>query len=240
MSSTSSTTTWFVTGASRGIGLEIVRQLLATPTNSIIAACRTPEKATALQGLRDTAQGTLHIIELDVSDFDSIRASVKAVEAILGDTGLDYLVNNAGITTNDIPSTFDPETLLSIVRTNVAGPALISQLYVPLVQKSRTRKILQISSVCGSKERASFFGPNYTSYSMSKAALNMLVRKQRVEYTNITTIAICPGWVKTDMGGPTADLEPSESVSGMLNVITSATIEDSGKYLRWNGEVLPW
>lgn len=86
--------------ANRGIGLEIVRQLLASPTNLVVAGVRTPEKATALLDLKSTAKGTLHVIKLDVGDFDSVRASAKNIEAILGDTGLDYLINNAGVVRN--------------------------------------------------------------------------------------------------------------------------------------------
>lgn len=83
--------------ANRGIGLEIVRQLLAVPTNLVIAACCAPEKATALAELKGSAKGTLHLVQLDVSDFDNIRALPAKVEPILGATGLDYLISNAGI-----------------------------------------------------------------------------------------------------------------------------------------------
>lgn len=74
-----------------------MRQLLESPTNLVVAGVRTPEKATALLDLKNTAKGTLHVIKLDVSDFDSVRASAKDLQASLGDTGLDYLINNAGV-----------------------------------------------------------------------------------------------------------------------------------------------
>lgn len=107
-------TTWLVTGyvipssplphiahappsASRGIGFEIVRQLLESPSNLVVAACRTPDKATALSALQESAKGTLHIVQLDTSDFDSVRALPAQLEPILGSIGLDYLINNAGI-----------------------------------------------------------------------------------------------------------------------------------------------
>lgn len=82
---------------SRGIGFEIVRQLLESPNNLVIAGCRTPEKATALHGLKDGAKGTLHVIQLDVADVDSVRAVPKAIAPILGESGLDHLINNAGM-----------------------------------------------------------------------------------------------------------------------------------------------
>lgn len=83
--------------ASRGIGLELVRQLLENPENLVIAACRTPDKATALNGLKSSAKGSLHVIRLEVTDFDSVRSVPKVIAPILGESGLDYLVNNAGI-----------------------------------------------------------------------------------------------------------------------------------------------
>lgn len=83
--------------ASRGIGLELVRQLLESPANLVVAACRNPETATTLGELNATAKGTLHTVKLDVSDSDNVQASAKELEPILGETGLDYLINNAGI-----------------------------------------------------------------------------------------------------------------------------------------------
>ncbi|KAI0653038.1 NAD-P-binding protein [Cubamyces menziesii] len=240
MPSASRPTTWLVTGSSRGIGFEIVRQLVDSPNNLVVAACRSPEKATALHGLKATAKGTLHLVQLDVSDFDSIRAAAKPLEAILGEIGLDYLINNAAIAILDTAFTLDPEDLLRSVRTNVAGPALVAQICLPFLNKSERKVILNVSSTGGSIATAETVGAKLASYGMSKAALNMLTVKQKAERPDIITITLCPGWVKTDMGGKEAQLEPEESVSGILKVITSATQEDSGKYLRYNGEVIPW
>lgn len=83
--------------ASRGIGLELVRQLLESPANLVVAACRSPETAITLGELNATAKGTLHTVKLDVSDSDGVQASAKELVPILGETGLDYLINNAGI-----------------------------------------------------------------------------------------------------------------------------------------------
>lgn len=83
--------------ASRGIGLELVNQLLESSNNLVIAACRNPDKADALNALQSSARGSLHVIRLEVTDFDSVRAVRQAIAPILGERGLDYLVNNAGI-----------------------------------------------------------------------------------------------------------------------------------------------
>ncbi|OJT03281.1 hypothetical protein TRAPUB_6149 [Trametes pubescens] len=243
MSSTARPTTWLVTGANRGIGLELVRQLLASPSNLVVAACRTPAKATALEDLKKTAKGTLHIVQLDVSDFDNIRALPAQLEPILGTTGLDYLVSNAAIFVQDTPFTLDPEGLLSLVRTNVAGPALLAQVALPFLSAAPTKKVLHISSTAGSIASVVQMPPAYAanaSYPISKAALNMLVYKQKVERPDLTVIALCPGWVQTDMGGSGASLTPEKSVSGIIKVITTATSEDSGKFLRYDGESVPW
>ncbi|KAI0765962.1 NAD-P-binding protein [Trametes elegans] len=240
MSASSRPTTWLITGASRGIGLELARQLLASPDNVVVGTVRDVEKATALSGLKSTARGTLHIIKLDLDNFDEIRASAKDVATILGDAGLDYLVNNAGICLQDTPFEIDPEVLLRHVRTNVAAPAVVAQAYLPLVEKSAKKTVVNISSTMGSHTAAANWGPGATSYSISKAALNMLTVKEKFARPDLTFISLCPGWVKTDMGTQAASLEPHESVAGILKVLGSLTPADSGKFLRYEGAEVPW
>ncbi|KAH9887897.1 NAD-P-binding protein [Cubamyces lactineus] len=231
-------TTWLITGTSRGIGLEIVRQLVQSSDNIVIAACRNPDKAVDLHALKDTAAGNLHIVAVDVSDFEAIRALPKQLEPILGESGLAYLINNAGISTEDTGFSVDPEAFLRVFRTNVAGPALLSQVCLPLLKKSSRKVILNVSSFGGS--HVQHFGNAYASYAMTKSALNMLTVKQKVEHPDMIIITMCPGWVKTEMGGPGALIDPEESAQGILKLITSATVKDSGRYLRYNGEELLW
>ncbi|KAJ8455730.1 hypothetical protein ONZ51_g12352 [Trametes cubensis] len=242
MPSTSPLTTWLVTGASRGIGYELVRQLVSSSDNLVVAACRSPEKATALHALKSTSKGQLHLVQMDTGDFDSIRASFGQVEPILGEIGLDYLINNAGVTVQDTPFTLDPEALVSTYRVNAAGPALVSQVYLPLIEKSKRKVILNVSSGVGSIASIEQLGLSgmFPAYAMSKAALNMLTVKQKGARPDLIAITLCPGHVKTDMGGPNGALEPEESVAGILKVVTEATSADSGKYLRYNGETIPW
>ncbi|KAI8974768.1 NAD-P-binding protein [Trametes punicea] len=239
MFSVSRRTTWLVTGSSRGLGFELVRQILSSADNVVIAACRNPEKATALRELNVNAKGILHVIQMDVSDFVSIRAAQKDIAHILKETGLDYLINNAGIVVHDTAFTLDPEDLLRIVRTNVAGSALVSQICLPFLEKGSRKVILNISSTTGSLQSVAEIGGILSSYAISKAALNMLTLKQKAERPDIIAITLCPGRVKTDMGGKEATVEPEESARGILKIITSATKKDSGKYLRYNGEVIP-
>ncbi|KAI0628085.1 NAD-P-binding protein [Trametes polyzona] len=234
-------TTWLVTGASRGIGLELVRQLLASANNVVVAACRNPDSATLLNELSTTAKGAFHTIKLDIDDFDAVRSIGKVLDGIIGETGLDYLINNAGIAEGGLAFALDPDVVMRTFRTNVVGPALVSQACLPFLERGRRKTILNISSTAGSIATAPLVPvTRNTSYAMSKTALNMLTYKQKLERPDITAIAMCPGWTKTDMGGQNAMLEPKESVAGVLKVITSVTLADSGKYLRYNGEEIPW
>ncbi|KAI0823502.1 C-factor [Trametes gibbosa] len=231
--------TWLITGTSRGIGLELSRQLLADPTNVVVAACRTPDKATALHALKDGAKGTLHIVTLDVTDDASIRSSRAAVEAALGDRGLDYLYNNAAVNeANDTAFGLDGAVAVRTFQANVVGPALVAQTFLPLLDRGARKVIVNMSTGLASIGMPG--GPKCASYSISKTALNMLTYKQKAERPDITTIVLDPGWVKTDMGGEGAVLEPEFSVSNILKVVTSLTTKDSGKFFRYNGEEIPW
>ncbi|KAI0375987.1 NAD(P)-binding protein [Pilatotrama ljubarskyi] len=125
-------------------------------------------------------------------------------------------------------------------RTNVVGPAVLSQVCLPYLEKSERKVILNVSSTGGSIGSVHLIGPTFASYSMSKTALNMLTTKQKMERPDLITIVMCPGRVKTDMGGESAQLEPEESIAGILKVITSVTSADSGKYFWYNGKEIPW
>ncbi|KAI0941825.1 hypothetical protein AcW1_009802 [Taiwanofungus camphoratus] len=231
--------TWLITGTNRGIGLELTRQLLVSPSNLVIATCRSPDKATALQALKSSAKGTLHILPLDVSSEASIRDSVKLVGNVLGDRGLDYLYNNAAINpTDDSPFDFSYSTLLEVLQINVAAPALLAQLYFPYLERGQRKVIVNMTS--GLASIGLDIGPKCTSYSVSKTALNMLTHKQARARPDFTAIVLDPGWVRTAMGGEGAILEPEDSVTGIVKVVTSITSRDSGKFFRYNGDQHPW
>ncbi|OCH85488.1 C-factor [Obba rivulosa] len=236
----SQTYTWLVTGTSRGIGLELVRQLLTDPSNIIIATCRNPTGATALKSLKNGAKGELHVVQLDITDEDSVRNSVTAVEQILGHSGLDYLVNNAAVS-NGLDTAFDfsLDAFKRILPSNIVGPALMSQTYLPLLLKGNRKVLVNVSSGLGSLT-LNIGKAEYATYSVTKAALNMLTFKQAQARPEIIAITLCPGWVKTEMGTQDAPLEVHESVAGIIKVVTSLQPEDSGRYWRYNGEEIPW
>ncbi|KAI0641278.1 NAD-P-binding protein [Trametes meyenii] len=232
--------TWLITGCSRGIGLGLTERLLQDPTNLIIATCRNPSKATALHDLKDNAKGTLHVVQLDVDDMDAIRRSVDDVQAILGpERGLDYLVNNAAVNQKiDTAFTMDVEHWGAVFHTNVAAPAFLAQVFLPLISRSTKKTIVNVSSSLGAFGYG--YGELWASYAITKTGLNMLTYKQRAERPDLMVVCLCPGWVKTDMGTDDAPLELAESVAGVAKVLTSLTPEDNGRLVNYRHEVVPW
>ncbi|RDX40873.1 NAD(P)-binding protein [Lentinus brumalis] len=231
---------WLITGANRGIGLEMVKQLLQSPSNIIIAASRNPAKATELQGLAEKAGGKLHLVALDVTDKESISQAAQEVAGVLGGKGIDYLINNAGILPGgeDTAFSLDVDILASTFATNVGGPVYVAQAFIGLVEQSEKKTVVNISSVLGSI--GSDVGVIWASYAITKAALNMLTYKEAKEKPDITVISMCPGWLQTDMGGPNASHPVSVGVEGVLKTILSLTPEDSGKCFNFDGQPVPW
>lgn len=227
-----------VTGANRGLGLEFVRQLLARRCH-VVAACRHPGKATALNTLAGEHPGRLHVLPLDVADARSRAELVRELPLATDDEPLHLLVNNAGIlrggerfgqvAAGDLDASF---------HTNAAGPFLLVQALA--AQLADGAVVANISSEVGSIGlRQEFRTP---SYAIGKAAQNMATSllAQALAPRGIAVVALHPGWVRTDMGGGNAALSAQESVSGLLHVIDRLGTEDSGRFLDWQGQPLPW
>ena len=230
-----------VTGANRGLGLEFVRQLLSGEAH-VFAGCRHPERAEELQKLRVEHPGKLSVLCLDVTDKSAIAAAVGNIQSQVD--SLDLLINSAGVYPRGeiTPCTVTAETLLYAFCLNSIAPLIVAQHCLNLLRKGRNPKIVNISSKMGSlwwKEKEG--GGDY-SYCSSKAALNMLTRTVTLDLhkEGIIAVVVNPGWVKTDMGGETADLTPSQSVAGLLNVIRELTMEQTGRFFSWTGEEHPW
>ncbi|KAM9183091.1 C-signal-like [Mergus octosetaceus] len=249
--------TVLLTGSNRGIGLELVKQLLGGPRPPawIFATCRDPEGPRA-QELRDLASRhpNLVLVKLDVANPSAIADAAKIVEGKLNGAGLNLLINNAGIYAQVSLETVDSEEMIRTYRTNAVGPLLMAQAFLPLLKKAAqnsTEKglscskaaIINISTVMGSIEKTSesFFKP-VISYRCSKAALNMLTKCQALTYgeAGILCVALHPGWVKTDMGTQEADLTVDTSVRGLLSVLPVLSEKHSGNLLNWEGKVIPW
>lgn len=228
-----------ISGANRGIGLEFVRQLLARGDH-VIAACRHPGKATALNGLAGEHPGRLHLLPLDVADAKSRASLVHDLPLVLGEEGrIDLLVNNAGVLhSGERFGHIEQAILEDSLRTNAVGPFLLAQALAPLLADGS--RIANISSQLGSIGNTTRFGT--PSYDISKAAQNMasVLLARALEERGIVVLALHPGWVQTEMGGANAQVAPADAVHGLLQVIDAATPAQSGSFLDWRGEALPW
>ena len=228
-----------VTGANRGIGLEFCRQLLAAGDH-VIATCRQPGKATALNTLAGEYPGRLHVLPLDVAQPKSRAELVRELPLVLGDDArIDLLVNNAGVLhSGERFGHLDQAVLEDSLRINAIGPFLLSEAVAPLLADGA--RIANLSSVMGSITRQDAF--RSPSYGASKAAQNLLNAQlaHALAARDIRVLSLHPGWVQTDMGGTGAEVTPAESVAGLLQAIDAATPVQSGSFLDWRGQTVPW
>lgn len=225
-----------VTGASRGIGLELACQY-AEAGDRVIATCRDPETANALQHLKQS-HATVEIEALDVLDPVTIL-SLASLLAKRGDQ-IDLLINNAGLLVQEAPGEWSAEGFSTTLDTNVVGPALVMQAFAKVMAEGG--KMVNISSGLGSFGMGIDFGGPTGTYAASKAALNMVVCQVApwLKQKGVTAVAFNPGWVRTDMGGQQADLSPQESVSALRESFAKLTTEDAGRFIDYNGSALPW
>ena len=227
-----------ISGANRGIGLEFTRQLLARGEH-VIAACRHPGKATALNALAGEHPGRLHVLPLDVADPKSRASLVHDLPLVLGDDRLDLLVNNAGVLHSGerfghVEAAIQEDSF----RTNAIGPFLLAQALAPLLNDGA--RIANLSSVMASiASRGEFRSPSYCA---SKAAQNMLTVQlaHALAARGIVVLALHPGWVQTEMGGEHATVPTADAVRGLLQVVDGATPAQSGSFLDWRGGARPW
>lgn len=227
-----------VTGANRGLGLEFARQLLSRG-DRVVATCRHPGRATALNALAGGHPGRLRILPLDVADPKSIAQLVHELPLIDEAIAFDLLVNCAGVLhSGERFGSIAAATLEDSFRTNAMGPLLLAQALAPRLADGA--RVANLSSVLGSIASLSRFGS--PSYDISKAAQNMATAllAQALQPRGIVVLALHPGWAQTDMGGDKATLPVQDSVAGLLRVVDSATPADSGSFRDWRGETLPW
>lgn len=225
--------TVMITGANRGLGLEFARQYLADGWR-VVATCRTPKQAKELVGLK----GNIKIRPLDVTDAAQVRALARSLKG----TAIDVLINNAGIfgPRKDVFGRVDTEAWDEVFRVNVMAPMLISEVFADHVTRSEKKTIIAITSKMGSIEGTNT-GGGYI-YRSSKAALNMVMRSLSVTLKprGITVAMIHPGWVRTDMGGAGAAIDPVESVAAMRKLIAGLKPKASGSFYNYDGTPIPW
>ena len=228
-----------VTGANRGLGLEFVRQLLARG-DRVVATCRHPGKATALNTLAGEHPGRLHVLPLDVADPRAIAELQRELLLLADDSDrLDLLVNGAGVLhSGERFGSVSAVNLDDSFRTNAMGPFLLTQALAPRLADGA--RVANITSQLGSIANTTRFGT--PSYDISKAAQNMATAllAAALRERGILVVALHPGWVQTDMGGSGANVTPADSVAGLLRVIGGLKPADSGRFLDWRGQSLPW
>jgi NAD(P)-dependent dehydrogenase (short-subunit alcohol dehydrogenase family) len=227
-----------ITGANRGIGLELATQCAARG-DQVFAGCRVPNHADRLGYLTRKYPRKVTLFPIDVTD----QACISEAASLVADQAqaLDILINNAAINMGDEAlSEVHPDVLLKSLHVNAVGPVIVVQYFRDLLVKGDNPKIVNISSESGSISKMTRFR-GYGYYG-SKAAENMYTRSLAFdpETDGITVIAMHPGWVRTDMGGPDAHLSPAESAEGILKVTDGLIPEDNGKFYTWDGYEHPW
>ena len=232
--------TILITGANRGIGLELVRQL-TSPGNRILATCRNPELAVELQQLSRDSHDNIEVLPLDVDR----ETSIVQLSETLRDRGetINLLFNNAGIIDWRNMREIDAETMQQVYKINVIGAMLVLRAFVPHLKQAPEPMVINLSSRLGSialRGRTELGGA--IAYSASKAGLNMLTKQASIDLADdgISVIAISPGWVRTDMGGPKAKYSVEESVKQILCNVDRFTSGDSGKFFGEDGKEIPF
>ncbi len=224
-------TTILITGAGRGIGLELTRQALAKGW-TVIGSVRSEQAAAQLaKELPD-----VKVLQFDVSDHDAVSAAAASL-----DTPLDILINNAGIygPNEGAISATDFEGFAETLAVNTIAPLKIAQAFSPHLRRGTNPRLINISSNMGRMVHAK---SNCIAYRTSKAALNKVVQGLATDLKpdGICCIAMHPGWVRTDMGGSSADISVEESALGILDVVSNLALDDTCQFIDWDGTKQPW
>lgn len=223
------TQTALVTGGNRGIGFAITQGLLEKGFQVIITS-RSLDKAKQAAGKLNLSDKVIPI-ELDVANDNSINQAFKTIESQIDK--LDVLINNAGIYPDEGVNilNIDRSLLDKTINTNTFGAIRMVQEFLPLLKKSSDARIINVSSGFGEINGLS---SDYPSYCLSKLALNgaTIMLSQALRSEQISVNAICPGWVKTDMGGDSAPRTPEQGADTAIWLATEASRNETGKYWR--------
>ncbi|XP_055952229.1 C-factor-like [Argiope bruennichi] len=241
-----------VTGANRGIGLEFVRQLsqLSDPPQYIFATYRNADSLKDLKEIEESSKkAKIILIKMDVTRSEEIASAKQTVEATVGEKGLNLLINNAGVAQPELFPNITPQNLELHFKVNTEGPIMVLQAMLPILEKAARLKgeggamsasraaVLNMTSMAGSITNT---GVVFTedlavpSYKTSKAALNMAMKvaAAHAKDKGILVVMMCPGWVKTDMGGKDrAVLEPEDSIAAMIKTLSILNESHHGVYM---------
>ncbi|KAK4110373.1 NAD(P)-binding protein [Canariomyces notabilis] len=244
-----------ITGARAGIGREYIRQLSQHKENTIFALVRSLDSDLShLLTIQQTALGAVHILECDVSSEDSVARLPERIKTASASSNpnikINTLINNAAVlhSREETSLNLSSTALASHITSNVLGPAKVLQALLSTGLLAADARVANISSGIGSLSLVADgrINAEITPYSISKAALNMLTVHQARQLTSeeatkgMVVVAVDPGHVKTEMGGPNAVVEVQDSARGVLRTLDGLSGEDSGGFFLYTGEKLPW
>lgn len=235
-------TTVLITGANRGLGLEFVRQYQAEGV-TIHACCRNPDAATELNALADASGGSTTVHRMEVSDPSQIQAVADALKGV----AIDRLINNAGILGTRIDQSEDSafgsvdyDAWEEVMRINVLSPFRICEVFFEHVAASDEKLMVFLSTHMASITELADGG--FYPYRSSKAALNLIVKGLSIDLKDrgIRTLALHPGWVKTDMGSQAAAVETPDSIAGIRRVISGYNAPRTAEFINYDGTPIQW
>jgi NAD(P)-dependent dehydrogenase (short-subunit alcohol dehydrogenase family) len=224
-----------VTGANKGIGFEVARELARMGFRVFLGARNAKGGRAAAEKL--SKDGDVVFIEIDVAEADSIRQAAE--EFSRQSDHLDVLINNAGILLDEDKDalTITPKIFETTLRTNTLGPWLVAQAFVPLLKKSSEARIVNVSSGGGQLDGgADGWAPGYC---VSKTALNGVTVQLAAALPKFAVNSVCPGWVRTDMGGENASRSVAEGAATIVWLATDAPHDLTGKFVK-DRKVIPW
>ncbi|MDH5354610.1 MAG: SDR family oxidoreductase [Gammaproteobacteria bacterium] len=228
--------TILITGANRGIGLTLTGQF-AEDGWQVLACCRNPDQAGQLQALTER-NPSIEVHALDVTNYKQMGRLAHQ----LADRPIDILLSNAGIYGSKGVSfgEVDAQEWRQVLEVNTIAPLMLVQAFVEQVTASQKKIVAVISSKVGSIADNSS-GGSYV-YRSSKTAVNQVVKSLSIDLADrgISVLSLHPGWVKTDMGGPNAEISTRQSVSGLKKILQSAGSAQSGQFIEFNGDPIPW
>lgn len=223
-----------ITGAGRGIAFELVKQHLERG-DRVFALVRTPQGAADLNGLAAASNGKVTVHAMDVASNESVAAGA----ATTGNEAIDILYNVAGVGGKVEPQleAVDWDDFDETIEINLKGPLRVLSAFLPRLGQGS--KVINFSSQLAASTWP--YG-GYYSYVATKAGLNALMRSVAIDLKDrgIVVGLVHPGWVQTDMGGSGADITPQESAASIMRLTDGWSIEDTGKFYKWNGEEHPW
>ncbi len=223
-----------VTGANKGIGFEVTRELARIGFHVFLAARNAQAGREAAGKIKD---GKVTFLEIDVADPGSIRRAAGEFSSMAD--RLDALVNNAAICLDDDKKalTISPQIMEETLRTNTIGPWLVAQAFEPFLKKSDAPRIVNVSSGSGQlADGADGWAPGY---SVSKTALNGVTAQLAAALPKFAVNSVCPGWVRTDMGGRLATRTVAEGAAGIVWLAAEAPHNLTGQFFR-DRKVIPW